>query len=148
MRLGAVSSVAFCASMPYPLSHLAHWSPVLQSQDATGSRVLSRILRQYALSSVASCACVPCPSTARCGWVPCPLSHCAPGCPFFQSRDAPGSHVLCPQDATGSPVLCRILRRCALSLNHEMRLGALSSVASCTWVPCPQPQNADFDPTS
>src|SRR6266404_3577794 len=66
MRLGAVSSVAFCASMPCPLSHLAPWSPVLQSQDATGSRVLGRILHQYALSSVAFCARVPFPSIARC----------------------------------------------------------------------------------
>src|SRR6266404_3900467 len=81
MQLGAMSSVAFCASMPCPLSHFAPGCPFLQSrdapgshvlcpQDATGSPVLCRILRMGALPAVASCA-----------WVPCPLSHLGSGCP-------------------------------------------------------------------
>src|SRR6266404_2068083 len=74
----------------------------------------ARKMQLGAVSSVASCAGVPYPSTARCDWVPCPLLHLAHVCPVPQPRDAPGSHVLSPQDATRS----------------------VSSVASCTWVPC------------
>src|SRR6266404_6007598 len=146
MRQVAMSSSTRCAWAPCPLSHLAPWSPVLQSQDATGSRVLGRILRQYALSSVAFCARVPfpsiarcarypCPLPARCDWQPRPLSHPAPVCPVPQ-----------PRDATGCPVLCRIVHLGALSFNHEMRQVAMSSSTRCAWAPCPLSHLAPWSP--